>query len=158
MSAGRATKRDIVLALPPRRFQITSPAPQTTRLVRVFCCPEFWVLGFCLRPARPDNKRLLNTVHFLTNNPDPDTQTQSAQQNTLQTLISTGSLERARGSCPYDQKCENVPKRVLTRSSTRRSPGLRVSGSPGLRVSGSPGLRVSGSPGLRVSGSPGLRG
>lgn len=115
MFAGRATKRDIVLALPTRRFQITSPAPQTTRLVRVFCRPEFWVLGFCLRPAHPDNKRMLKTAHFLTNNPDPDTQTQSAQQNTLQSLISIGSLERARGSCPYDQKCENVPARVLTR-------------------------------------------
>jgi hypothetical protein len=73
------------------------------------------VLGFCLRPAHPDNKRMLKTAHFLTNNPDPDTQTQSAQQNTLQSLISIGSLERARGSCPYDQKCENVPARVLTR-------------------------------------------
>jgi len=33
----------------------------------------------------------------------------------LQSLIAIGLLERARGSCPYDQKCENVPARVLTR-------------------------------------------
>ena len=54
-------------------------------------------------------------MHFLTNNPDPDTQTQSAQHNLEQTLISIGLLERARGSCPYDQKCERVPESVLTR-------------------------------------------
>ena len=55
-------------------------------------------------------------MHFLTNNPDPDIQTQSAQQNTLQTLISTGLLEMERGTHRHPQKCENVPERVLTRS------------------------------------------
>ena len=111
MSYGRAISGHFVLGIPTARPKVTrNPATQQTRLVRVFFCLLF------SRPAHPDNKRMLKTAHFLTNNPDPDTQTQRAQQNTLQTLIAIGSLARVRGSCPYDQKCENVPARVLTRS------------------------------------------